>query len=201
MQGNTLDNTIQILGEDFASHSISFSKVYNPTPIRGGIEGRILTTGDYIFIPSEAQDLDNEVNDSGYNQAKYFYGEDLKLEADDFVISTLGDLLTVGFVDNIKQAVEQRLKAEKGDNPSDYNWGTNIPSLLANADIPYEVLPKRLELEIIETLAFEDRVYDIEVQQVDIRPSERLVEVSISMKIVSLDEIVELTGIQIGGNA
>jgi phage baseplate assembly protein W len=198
LQGNTLNNAVQVLGDDFARHFVHFSVVTNPSPIRGGIEGKVLTTGDYLFIPSEENDI-LLTTDGGYNRAKYFYGEDIKLEQDDFVISLNGDLATVSFVDNVKQAVAQRLKAEKGDNPSDYNWGTNIPTIIGNGSIPAEALPKRLEIEILEALSYEDRIHEPTIKNIHIQPSEGSVRIDVAMKVVSLEEVIELIGLQIGG--
>jgi len=201
LQGNTLEGSVSVLGKDFTRNFVTFSTVTNPAPIAGGREGKILTTGDYIFIPSEEADLTLASTDAGYEQARYFYGEDFLLTDDDLTISSTGDIATVGFADNVYQAVIQRLKAERGDNPSDYTWGTNIPSMIGDGEIPIEVLPKRIEVELYDTLSYEDRIHSPDVVSVNIDPQGNTVYVDIDMSIVTLEEILQIRGLKIGGDS
>lgn len=199
LQGNALEGTVSVLGEEFIKNFVSFKKVRNDEPIRGGTEGKVLTTGDYIYIPSEDADLTLDSTDAGYNQARYYYGEDFLLTDDDLTVSTTGDIATIGFGDNVIQAVIQRLKAERGDNPSDFNFGTDIPTLIGNAQIPKDILPKRIIIEILQTLEFEDRIHSPEVVDIRIVPQEQSVYIDLDMKIISLEEVLQIRGLRIGG--
>lgn len=201
LEGNTLEGTVSLLGKEFTKNFVNFSTVVNETPIIGGKAGKVLTTGEYLYIPSEDIDMSLSSTDAGYEQARYYYGEDFRLEDDDIVNSTTGDIATVGFSDNVYQAVVQRLKAERGDNPSDFNWGTDIPSLVGDGEIPIDVLPNRIEIDIYETLSYEDRIHSPEVVSIIIEPQWNTVYIDVDMKIVSLEEILQIRGLKIGGEA
>lgn len=198
IQGNTVAESIQVLGDDFARNNVYFFEVKNLNSITGGTEGKVLTTGSYIFLPTEDADLRLDSTDAGMNQARYLYGEDLQLTDDDLTITVEGDLATVNFVAVVKQSVEQRLKAEKGDNPSDLSYGTDIPLIIGNGKIPKDTLPKRIEIEILQTLAYEDRIHSPVVLSVVVQ--EPSVFIDVEMKVVTLEEVLELKGLEIGGN-
>lgn len=201
LQGNTLNGTVTMLGVEFTRNFVSFDVVRNDEPIHGGTEGQVLTTGDYIYVPSEDTDSQVDSSEAGYNQARYYYGEDFKLVDDDLSTSSTGDLDTVGFADNVRQSVVQRLQAERGDNPSDYNFGTDIPSFIGNGKIPIEALPKRISIEIYQTLSFEDRVYAPNVVNIDVNQAEGTVRIDVDMRIVSLEQVLQIRGLVIGGTA
>jgi len=78
VQGNTAAGTVTELGTDFGLNGISVS-IVNESPITGGTEGFVKTTGEYVFIPSADDTYLLNTYDAKfkYDKVRYFYGDDL----------------------------------------------------------------------------------------------------------------------------
>ena len=191
VQGNTQAGAVGVLGEEFTRNALMFSTVANTEPITGGREGKVLTSGDFIYIPMD-EGASEGIQDAGYRQATYFYGSDIALEAGDVAYSGSGDIKAVSFYDNVIQAVQERLVSEEEDNPNAREFSTNIREFIGNADVPLEVLPQRLEVEILRALSNEDRLLEAKVETIVPVPSEGAVYIDLSVRILSTDEQIQL---------
>lgn len=200
IQGNTPDNTVVELGQEFFEADVALD-ITNPLPINGGLEGHVLCTGDYIYIPTEDEITDLDVTERIFtlDKAYYFYGSDIKLSSEDGFTFENGDLATVSYVKNVEQAVRERLRAEIGDNPHDYEWGTDLYQLIGDGTIPLDVLEKRIEIEIYQRLAYEDRVTNPNITNIVIDKANCSARIDIDMYVTQLSELLSVENIQIGG--
>lgn len=200
LQGNTTEDSITVLGEDFARNQV-FVNITNENPIVGGKEGFVRVAGEYIHIPSEEDTmmLQDYGAEFSYNEIRYFYGDDLKVVDDDLVADTSGDLGTVNFVDNVKQAINRRFTTERGDILTDFTFGQNISDIIGDGKLPMEAKERLVRLDIMECLKYEDRISDPEITRIEVVPHERSCYVDIKMNIVNLGTEVILNNVRIGG--
>lgn len=203
IQGNTYEGSITELGEDFKHHSVQVD-VINESPVHGGMEGFIKVTGEYLFIPSDedSQLLDEYDTKFSYSQARYFYGDDLKLGTDgDLVIESTEDLATVNYIENVKQAVNRRFTVERGDILSDFTFGNAIAEIIGDNKLPFEAKKRMVRLEIIDCLRFEDRIADPEVESIIVVPAELACYVTLRMRIVNIGTELRMESLLLGGTA
>lgn len=166
-RGNIGEGLIVVVGQEFRNNGIQINSIINEQPFTNGTSPRLLTIGDTIFIPSE--DDNQQFFDTEDYALAYLLGEDLELSMVDgertFSTDYSGDFRTLVGVENIKQAIHDRLLAEKGELPLHPEYGTGIASLIGNASVPY--LEKLIEIEIYQALAYEDRISDVSVIKVE----------------------------------
>lgn len=168
--GNVEPGLITEPGEELAHANINFASLSNEKPFTGGSNKRILTIGDTIYIPSEdgnnvaeSADIETMLNLLG--------GEDLALEPmtgyeRSFTADGFGDIKSVNGLANIEQAVIDRLMTEKGELPLHPEYGTDLATVIGTAQTPYSA--KLAEIEIYESLAYEDRITDVDISRVEI---------------------------------
>lgn len=167
--GNIPHNTVMEAGKEFEEAGIRFVTMTNDSAFTGGRDTHVLTIGDSLFIPtSETQFLPPK---SLREMGELIGDEDLGLfpefgyqraTAED----NFGDIASVSGLENIIQAVNDRLMTEKGDLPLHPTYGTNLPSLIGTAMKPYT--KKMVELEIYEALSYEDRIENVRITSLDI---------------------------------
>jgi phage baseplate assembly protein W len=96
--------------------------------------------------------------------APYIWGTDLLLQEGDFVVSPTGDLSTIQYLENLKQAISDRLRTELGALPYDTNYGLNLDLLIGQKHtLEREEI---LKLAIIQCLKQEARIQTISQVQV-----------------------------------
>lgn len=167
--GNVPANSITEVSEIHADSDIQFASITNEKPFTNGRDYHILTIGDSIYIPTEDTQFIAPKNLS--SMADLIGGEDLALvpavghgryfEGDSF-----GDLASISGLENIVQAINDRLTTEKGDLPLHPNYGTNIASIIGTPFMPYT--KKMIELEIYEALSFEDRIENVRITSIEV---------------------------------
>jgi phage baseplate assembly protein W len=163
--GNTVANSITevidlktSLGQYLGPVTIT-----NPAPFDNGVNAIVRVTGEAIYIPL------NEDASSTINNVDTFLnilgGSDLALD-DDLCLTDdgFGDVGVKIGLDNITQAVKHRLMTEAGSLPQHVEYGTRIPELIGNAQLPY--INKLIEFDIREALAYEDRVTNVVVSSI-----------------------------------
>lgn len=167
--GNVPPNTILEAGREFTEANVEFNTVTNDYAFTGGRDTQVLTIGDSIYIPTE---------DTRYIEAhslekisELIGGEDLALApgtgyARTFEVDGYGDVRSVSGLENIKQAINDRLMTEKGELPLHPEYGTNLPQIIGSARLPYT--QKMVELEIYDALSYEDRIENVQVARVSI---------------------------------
>jgi hypothetical protein len=201
IQGNASEGTITELGEDFAKNDINIS-IVNDIPVKGGTEGFVRVTGEYVFIPDDddAQMLSDYDTRFTYDQLRYFYGEDLKLEDSDLSVSLLnGDLATVGYMENVEQAINRRFETEIGDMLASYDFGNKIADIIGDNSLHFEAKKRLVKLEIMQTLAEEDRISDPVIDSIIVVPQELSCRVNISAKVVNMGTFLKLENLVLGG--
>lgn len=167
--GNIPNNTVMELGKEFEQAGIRFATVTNEVAFTGGRDTHVLTIGDSLFIPTE--DTQYLAPKSLREMSELIGDEDLALypevgyqRATD--TDSYGDIATVKGLENIIQAVNDRLMTEVGDLPLHPTYGTNLPSLIGTAMKPYT--KKMVELEIYEALSYEDRIENVRITSLEI---------------------------------
>lgn len=203
MQGNTAEGSITELGEDFARNNIQV-EVVNDQPITGGKEGFVRVTGEYIFIPTDedSQLLEDYDSRFSYDQVRYFYGDDLKLDDDDeLIVSVTEDLLTVNYVDNVKQAINRRFRTEKGDILTAFTFGNGIADIIGDNKLSFEAKKRLVKLEVINCLLYEDRISDPVINSITLVPAERACYVDVTMKVVKMGSDLTIDSLKIGGTS
>lgn len=201
IQGNVPQDSITELGDDFAQNSIIVT-VNNDNAIINGVEGVIRTTGDYIFIPSD-EDI-APLQDHGamftYDEMDFFYGNDLAMSFDDLTIDeNAGDLQTVGYIDNITQAINRRFTTERGDMLSDFTFGNRITEIIGDTALPLQARQSLIQVEIMEALNFEDRISDPVINSITMDTTSLSCYIDLTMTVVKLGTTITFDSMRLGG--
>lgn len=176
--GNLPANSITEVSEVHADSDVRFTAITNEDAITNGRDYRVLTVGDSIYIPTEGTLY--AIPKSMTSMTDLVGGEDLALYPPNgygrsFEADSFGDLASISGLENIVQAINDRLTTEKGDLPLHPSYGTNIASIIGKPYMPYT--KKMIELEIYEALSYEDRIENVRVTQVDVQGTTVKVEV------------------------
>ncbi|MBE0335125.1 DUF2634 domain-containing protein [Paenibacillus sp. 23TSA30-6] len=105
-----------------------------------------------------------------------------------------GDWEVVTGIDNIKQAVSHRLVTRRGSLTQHPTYGSRLHEFIGLAQAPY--IRQLVELDIHETLAYEDRIDGVTVDNVVIQQTSYYVYLTIT--VAGRQESVELTVTQAG---
>ncbi len=167
--GNIPANSITEVSEENEDSDIRFTSITNEKSFTNGRDYYVLTVGDSIYIPTEGTQYRPPKDLSV--MADLIGGEDLVLYpsvgyARAFEADSYGDLASISGVDNIVQAVNDRLTTEKGDLPLHPEYGTNIATIIGTPFMPYT--KKMIELEIYEALSYEDRIENVRVTSLEV---------------------------------
>jgi hypothetical protein len=201
IQGNASEGTVTELGPDFASNDVSVT-IRNDVAIKGGNEGFVRVSGEYVYIPDDTESflLSDYDTRFSYDHLRYFYGEDLKMEDDDLVLSVSnGDLATVGYTKNVEQAINRRFTSEPGDLLSDFSFGSNISGIIGDNGLPFEAKKRLIQLEILQVLSLEDRISEPVIESIVVVPQELSCYVTLSMKVVKMGTMLQMQNLVLGG--
>lgn len=200
IQGNAARGSVTQLGPEFANNGVSV-EITNDEPISGGLEGFVRTTGEYIFIPTEDDliALENRGEGFTYDEIRYFYGEDLKIENEDLVFNRQGDLQTVAYLENVKQSVQRRLEAPVGSYLLAFDFGTNLSDIIGDNSLPYDAKERLIRIEVLQALNADDRIENPEIVSVRMLPDKLAVEIVANATVVNIGEEISLRSIVIGG--
>ncbi len=157
--GNTAVGTISELENPI--RGIEIVSIVQESPFTNGKDVNVKITGSSIFIPSEDGTDSMPLTLEGY--LAELGGEDLYTDSMVGIFTDKdGDISSVNGIENIKQAVQARLMTEKGELVLHPEYGTNIPKLIGQASsLPY--LDRLIQIEILEALALEDRIQDVQI--------------------------------------
>lgn len=157
--------------------SIHFDTITNPISFTNGKDVRIKFTGDLIYIPAE--DTQTEVTQDIEKMLEYTGGEDIVLDFTEDIADNRGDIASVKGLENIKQAIKNRLSTEKGTLIYHPEYGVDI---VASVGMPSVYnLEKRIELEILQALSYEDRITDVSI--IDVRLDKTAMYINIAYKV------------------
>jgi hypothetical protein len=114
--------------------------VYNTTSITGGKIWKLAVVGDVIQIPLTTKKATSAVisTQPGYEQ---LFGIDIwvdDLGEFDFSVDQNTDFARVFGVDNLTQALANRIKTQKGYYPYHSDYGTNVPLYIGKKGLPYQ---------------------------------------------------------------
>lgn len=167
--GNVSEGLITEPGEEFKKANTELSFVVNEKALTGGSDVRLLTVGDTIYIPSE--EFVENIPTNPMTMLELIGGEDLLLEPeigfDRYIPEDgFGDLKSVSGLENIKQAIHERLMTEKGELPLHPEYGTNLASIIGSYRTPYT--DKLAEIEIYDALSHEDRIDEVTITRLEV---------------------------------
>ncbi|WP_202894708.1 GPW/gp25 family protein [Paenibacillus sp. 23TSA30-6] len=181
--GNTIANSIVLPNSEPGSLSVT-----NPEPFTNGKDAKVCLTGQIVYI-------NNGTELATTPSAEPFGGTDLKMTPDgDLSDDGAGDWEVVTGIDNIKQAVSHRLVTRRGSLTQHPTYGSRLHEFIGLAQAPY--IRQLVELDIHETLAYEDRIDGVTVDNVVIQQTSYYVYLTIT--VAGRQESVELTVTQAG---
>jgi phage baseplate assembly protein W len=133
--------------------------ITNLSPFDNGVDAKVLTTGQSIYIPiTEDASITTVTNTDTF--LNVLGGTDFSLDSD-FCLTDdgFGDIGVVVGLDNITQAVKHRLMTEAGSLSQNPEYGTRVAELIGSAQLPY--INRLIEFDIKEALSYEDRVTNV----------------------------------------
>lgn len=168
--GNILSGAITQVVNVVTVGQLSIESITNETAFVSGRDVNVKVMGDVLFIPSETattvlpntvRTLLDYIEDLG--QIDFILGSSTDWV---FEVNNGGDINAVSGLDNMIQAISSRLMTERGEYPLHPEYGTNIPTLIGQPNLPY--VRKLIELEILDALAYEDRIEEVNVSSVTV---------------------------------
>jgi Phage baseplate assembly protein W len=190
--GNTIQNTIILRGNVRSSLGPFLSEltVTNEQPFTNGTDAKVRITGQTLLIPTPDDVIDGA--HAQYNADNYLNqlgGEDLAVDVDGEIRDDgLGDLGSVIGVDNIAQAIRNRLMCRRGGLPKHPEYGSDLHTLIGKAQLPY--INSLVSVYINEALLSDDRIASVSVDRV--RISGTVIYVDLTVKIVDSDQALTL---------
>jgi phage baseplate assembly protein W len=152
----------------------------------GGRTLQVRRPGDVLLIPTEGQ----SVVVAEERREVEMYRSDLSLSADgDFEIDLSGDLKVVSGVDNLNQALAERIATPLGFYATVPSYGSIIPSITGRRNVPFWT--DLLKLEVESTLLSDPRVS--RVDNIDIRVDGDSVFVTAKVVGIASDQAQTLT--------
>lgn len=160
---------------------ISALIITNEQPFTNGTDATVKITGQAIFIPTSEEDTDEVVTTSNINNyLNELGGEDFSLTLDgDLSDDGFGDIATAVGLENIKQSVMHRLMTERGSLAHRAEYGTGLALLIGRAQAPY--ITKLMELDIEESLSYDDRISAVVFNAVDIVGTSVYTDISLTI--------------------
>lgn len=186
--GNVSPGMVEIAGEEFIQNGIQIAGLINEEQFTGGSDSKVLATGDSIFIPGESEAVTPQ---DVAQMLEMLGGEDLDLTTGFLEADGFGDMKTVKGVDNIIQAINDRLMTEVGELPLHPEYGMNIGDIIGLPNL--EQSQKLIEMEIYESLSYEDRVKNVEVLNVTVEGTTILVDLKFNPDTSNRDVITNIT--------
>ncbi|WP_308722511.1 hypothetical protein [Paenibacillus polysaccharolyticus] len=156
--GNTIAGSIVLYGVVRSSAEPGSLSITNLEPFTNGKDAKVRLTGQIVYI-----NIGTELATAPDLEA--FGGTDLKMTSDgDLSDDGTGDWEVLTGIDNIKQAVSQRLVTRRGSLTQHPAYGSRLHELIGLAEAPY--IRQLVELDIHETLGDEDRIDGVIVDSV-----------------------------------
>jgi phage baseplate assembly protein W len=153
--------------------------VTNEQPFTNGTDAHVILTGQSIFIPTAGATEVPVLSDS-LTYLNTLGGEDIALAQDgDITDDGYGDLGSVVGMDNIQQACYVRLMTRRGSITQHPEYGSTLHTLIGKAQAPY--IRKLMELDIHETLSYDDRLEAVAINSVDIQGTSIYVDITITV--------------------
>lgn len=187
--GNVSPGMVEVPGEEFIKNGIQITSMINTEQFTGGSDRKILASGDSIFIPIE-EDAETTPEDIA-NMLEVLAGEDLDLSTGFMEVDGFGDVKTVKGVDNVVQAINDRLSTETGELPLHPEYGLNISDLIGLPNL--EQSQKLIQMEIYEALSYEDRISNVEILNVTVDKTTVIVELKFNPVTSNRDVITSIT--------
>lgn len=183
--GNLTEGSKLLPGRGFMENGFGIEEAYAYTNFDGGQDVRVLTIGEYIYIPDQA----GENTYTDWSRMVEAIGEsDIALNADGEVwVDGFGDIASVNGLDNIIAAINHRLMTERGSLRLHPLYGSGIHGLIGKTQSPYRL--KMIELDVYETLAYEDRIRDVTIT--DIRVEGTSVYVTLTFRLQEVERVEE----------
>ncbi len=189
--GNTIAGTIREarrLNTSVGSNVGDFT-VTNEQPFNNGTNATVKFTGQVIYIPASEGEEDAQIMSNLDTYLTLLGGEDLALTIDgDLTDDGFGDLATKVGLNNIKEAVKHRFMTERGSIGHHPQYGSNLAELIGRPHTPY--LDKLIELDIYETLSYEDRISSVRIIHSEVRGTSIYIKLALTVQTVT--ETVEL---------
>ncbi|URJ36618.1 hypothetical protein MF625_001037 [Paenibacillus polymyxa] len=171
--GNTIAGSIVLSGSVRFSAEPGSLSVTNPEPFTNGKDAKVRLTGQIVYI-------NNGIELATTPSAEPFGGTDLKMTPDgDLSDDGAGDWEVVTGIDNIKQAVSHRLVTRRGSLTQHPTYGSRLHEFIGLAQAPY--IRQLVELDIHETLAYEDRTDGVTVDSVIVQLTFMYISLTISV--------------------
>ncbi|MDQ0719817.1 phage baseplate assembly protein W [Paenibacillus sp. W4I10] len=169
--GNTIANSVVLSGSVRSNSDPGSLSITNPEPFNNGKDARVRLTGQTIYINSD-QAVTTTLEPLG--------GTDLMVSSDgDLMEDETGDWAAVAGIDNIKQAVSHRLVTRRGSLTQHPTYGSRLHEFIGLAQAPY--IRQLVELDIHETLNYEDRIDAVTVDNVVIQQAAYYVYLTIDV--------------------
>ncbi|MEC0169923.1 DUF2634 domain-containing protein [Paenibacillus graminis] len=183
--GNTIAGSVIVAREIRSSLSDVQLKVINPAPFSSGKDTRVRLTGQAIFI-----NMGTQVAAPRISYVDQLGGSDLKTTPDgDLIEDGFGDWEVVSGLENIQQAVSHRLVTRRGSLTQHPTYGSRLHELIGQPQLPY--IRRLVELDIQESLLYEERIEEVVISDVVIRNT--IVDVSLVITVAGSQERVTLS--------
>ncbi|WP_311080968.1 GPW/gp25 family protein [Paenibacillus polymyxa] len=171
--GNTIAGSIVLSGSIQSSIEPGSFSVTNLEPFTSGKDAKVRLTGQIVYINNGTELVTAP-------SVEPFGGTDLKMAPDgDLVDDGAGDWEVVAGIDNIKQAVSHRLVTRRGSLTQHPTYGSRLHEFIGLAQAPY--IRQLVELDIHETLNYEDRIDSVTVDNVVIQQATYYVYLTINV--------------------
>ena len=118
-------------------------------------------------------------------------GRDILVDADgDLVISPIKDLAQVRYSDNLKQAIVNRLRTQKGELALHPDYGSRLPELVGSPG--NEITLGLIKLRVREALLQEPRIQEIDNVNVFFRPRSNNTIVDVDIEVSPIRDLNKL---------
>lgn len=163
--------------------------VKNLESFTNGFIFNVKKTGETIQIPSiDALKLGYVVpGDSDY--LEIIGGKDLMLYDRDFLADQYGDLTSVQGIQSIMYSIKHRLETEKGELVTHPDYGSNLENIIGIQGSAVNK-QKLIELEIKETVFQDNRIEDLEFNEIQVLGDK--VTVDCSVTVIGKEEAMNL---------
>jgi hypothetical protein len=182
--GNVIASAIVVAGTVNTNLGVygGFTDIRNELPIDNGTDAKVLVTGQTVYLPADSALGTIEGSESistsevltAIGGIDYALAEDGDLEDDGF-----GDIGTHVGVENIAQSVNHRLRTRRGSLPKHLSYGSNLHTLIGKAYLPY--INKLVELDIIDTLGYDDRLGEVSLNTVSLAGTSVYVDLTVTV--------------------
>lgn len=180
--GNTIPNSVILPGKLNTSlgANVSALVITNQQAFANGTDATVRVTGQPIYIPT-SEDTSAVVAINADSYITKLGGEDLMLSPDgDLLDDGFGDLGSAVGMENIQQSVNHRLTTRRGSITQHPSYGSRLHELIGMAQAPY--VKKLLELDVHETLLYDDRITGVSVNSIEIVGTSLYIDLDVTVQ-------------------